>query len=97
MSASLESGVRQRMESPTSDEEVTLLVKVTETSDSVVDAVNDAGGVVETRLPLDYLAVRIAEVRLTELYELEQVIKMEIEGEGSIMSSDFRTHTGPTL
>lgn len=97
MSPSLESGVRRRMENPTEGREVTLLVKVTESSDAVMGELVETGAIVEEQLALDYVRVKISEERLSTLCSLNVVAKAEIESQGSVMNSDFRTRAGSIL
>lgn len=97
MAPTLESGVRRRMEDPAEGEEVTLLVKVTEASDSIVERAEEQGATVEDTLPLNYLALRIAEKDLPKLCEMDMVTRVEIEGEGAVMNSNFHNHPGPVL
>jgi len=94
----LESGVRQRMRDP-EDEEVTLLVKVAESSEEVIAAVESSGHSVEVEeeLPLNYLAVRMSDTDLGPLCDVAGVTKVEIEGSGAMMSSDFRSRLGSAL
>lgn len=91
----LESGVRQRMRDP-EDEEVALLVKVTESSEEVIAAIESSGQSVEVEeeLPLEYLAVRASDTDIESLCDVEGVAKVEIEGSGAMMSSDFRSRPG---
>lgn len=97
MSPSLESGVRDRMENPSEGKEVALLVKMAEASESTVEEIEETGARVEERLELGYLAVSTVEEQLGALCELDTVARIEIEGEGSVMDSDFRTLVGPVL
>lgn len=97
MTPSLESGVRRRMENPTEGQEVTLLVKVTESSDTVMGKLEETGAIVEEQLALDYIRVKTNEEQLPTLCGLDVVAKAEIEGQGSVMDSDFRIHAGSVL
>lgn len=97
MSPSLESGVQDRMENPSEGKEVALLIKMAEASESTVEEIEATGARVEERLELSYLAVSTVEERLGALCELDTVARIEIESEGSVMDSDFRTLAGPVL
>lgn len=94
----LESGVRQRIRDP-EDEEVTLLVKVTESSDEVISAIESSAHSidVEEELPLEYLAVHAVDSDLESLCGVDGVTKVEFEGSGAMMSSDFRSRLGSAL
>jgi hypothetical protein len=86
MSAKLESGVERRLESPTADKKVTLLVGVNDShSESTIHQVEAAGANVEDSLPCDYLALSIKETDLRQLCGLGVVESMEIEGQGSTL------------
>jgi hypothetical protein len=84
------------MENPAEGEEVTLLVKTLETSDSVVSEFEEQGATVEDEMPLNYIALSIAEENLSHLCEMDSVVRVEIEGQGSVMSGNFRSRLGPT-
>lgn len=94
MAPELESGVQERLESPTEGEEIYLIVEVDETSDSVLEQIESTGAIVEDTLPLDHLAVRTEEPYLQDLWALNSVLSMEVEGEGTVMGVDFHTRTG---
>lgn len=91
-------GVRERIDSPTSGNEVDLIVGVDGTTDEAVDRVEAEGGTVEERLPYDSLAVSIAETDLDALCSLDVVTSVEIEGKWEPMEAeeDFRSHPGST-
>lgn len=92
-------GVRDRRDSPTQNEEVTLIVGVEEsTSDQTSQWIEDIGGEVEERLPYDYLAVSIAEQELENLCSIETITSVEIEGSSeSLESEDFQSRTDMIL
>lgn len=77
----IQPGVRRRRESPTTGEEVALLVGYGDVPESqAVEAVEASGAVVEDRLLYDTLAVRIDEADLDALCSVESVATVEIEG-----------------
>ena len=82
------------MKAPSDGVTVTLLIKTGETSDSPVTQIEDAGGVVQEKLPLDYLKVEISETDLGALETVSSIERIEIESSGGVMDSDFRTPPG---
>ena len=94
MASSIDSGVRKRMEEPSEGNEITLLVKLKETSDAVVNDVEATGVTVEEQIPLNYIAVTAKETELEDLCQLDAVESVEIEGKGAVMTSGFRSPTG---
>lgn len=87
--AELQPGVRERLNSPTSGEIVTLIVGVTDpTSDDVQEAIEAAGGEIEDQLYYECLAVSIDETDLDALCELDVVTTVEIEGKWESMQED---------
>lgn len=90
MAAQLQPGVKSRMKRPTEDEEVTLIVGVTDTK-AATEAIQEVGGTVEEELFYDSLAVSINEAQLEALCDLNSVETVEIEAEWEQMNSDFRT------
>jgi hypothetical protein len=94
MAPSLESGVQERMDDPEAGEEVTLLIKLEETSSETVERLEAAGAAVEDKIPLNYVAVTADETDLRSLSQVQGIERIEIEGTGSVMSLDFHTPPG---
>lgn len=94
MTLDLETGVERRLESPSEGEEVRLIVGVKSGSDGVAEQLVEAGATVHDELPLDYFAVSTTEERIANLCELDTVTSIEIDGEGRVLDSDFRSHAG---
>ena len=86
MDTKIQPGVKDRLDSPTSGEKVTLIVGVLEVSDEVCDSVEATGAIVEERLFYDSLAVTIDEADLGKLCGLDVVTSVEIEGEWETLS-----------
>ena len=98
MAPSLESGVRERMDNPEAGAEVTLLIKLEETSDEAVERLEAAGATVEETIPpLNYVAATIKETDLSTLSGVGGIERIGVEGGGSVMSSDFLPRPGPAL
>lgn len=74
-------GIESIIENPNEDETVTLIVTVTNTDTQTIhDAITDAGGDIEEVLPFNSLAVTIPEHKLEALQDIDAVTEMEIEG-----------------
>lgn len=90
MSPQIETGVRDRMNNPSENTNVTLIVDLdVHDSTSVVDEVNSAGqntNVVET-LPFGSMVVSAPESELEQLCDLSVINSIEIEGEGRVLDS----------
>lgn len=94
MTPDLESGVERRLESPDEGEEVRLIVGVESASNGVAEQLANAGATVHDELPLDHFAVSTTEEKIADLCELDVVTSIEIDSEGRVFSSDFRSPAG---
>lgn len=93
MSAQLASAVRDRLDSPRTDETVTLIVGVSVDTSVAIEQIESVGGNVEEELPYHSLAVAVDEPNLDDLCCLDIVETVEIEKEyESRGGSDFRSH-----
>ena len=73
-------GIESIIENPNKDETVTLIVTVTDTqTQSIHDAIADADGDIEEKLPFNCLAVTTPEHKLKELKHIDGITEMEIE------------------
>lgn len=76
----IQPGVREVLESPEEGERVTLIVGVDPTSLPEVRGEVEGIGKVEEEVPVDCLAVNVAECRLQEICDVHGVTSVEIEG-----------------
>jgi hypothetical protein len=85
MSARVAESVERRFGS-TSDEQVTLLVGVSDSDDERVRSeLTTVGATIEETLPLDYLAVSVPESKLEALCRLDGITSVEFEGSGTVL------------
>lgn len=81
------------MENPSPDTEVTLIVDlVIDDATEATERVNSIGPTttVEETLPFGSMVVSIPESKLKELYDVDVVASMEMEGEGTVLASGNR-------
>jgi len=92
MSAQIASTVRSRLGSPTPGETVSLIVGYSGDAEDAIEAMSDAGGEVEEKLPYNSVAVTIEEVDLEALCSLDVVTTVEIEKQYETRGdTDFRS------
>lgn len=94
MTPNIESGVKQRLESPTPGAEARLIVGVTSTAGEVTEKLEEVGATVHDVLPLDYVSLTISEESLSALCALNVVESVELDGEGTVFESDFPSPPG---
>jgi transcriptional regulator NrdR family protein len=96
MTPSLETGVERRMESPSDEATVRLIVEVTTQSDEVREQLVRIAETVHNELPMDCYSLTIAEVALSDLADLQSVTRIEFDSEATKFESeqDFCYPTG---
>lgn len=75
----LQAGVRERLDSPSSDQDVRLLVDYTDSEEQIVDTVHDLGGTINKRLIRNTISITIPETGLERLTGMDEVTYVEIE------------------